>query len=203
MSAHPLLASPEAWKAEPQPDAWRLESLAGRFVELGGGADTAALTLCARLIAGAQQAGGLAAWVGLPASSFFPPDFAAAGVDLAALAVVRAADARQLWRACDTLLRSGGFALVVADIDGGIVLPFGVQTRLSGLAQHHGAALVALTRERRPEGPRSSLVSLRADTFKRRAGHDCFACGARVVKDKRGRPGWTHEELCRGTDGLC
>src|SRR5690606_1315125 len=111
--------------------------------------------------------------------------------------------AQRLWRACDTLLRSGGFVLVVADVQGDIALSFSAQTRLSGLAQHHRAALVALTRELRPEGPRSSLVSLRACTEKRRTGPDCFACEARIVKDKRRRPGWRHEELFRGTDGLC
>ena len=29
-----------------------------------------------------------------------------------------------------------------------------------------------------------------------------FACTARVLKDKRRRPGWTHREVCRGPHGL-
>lgn len=208
MAARALLT--EAWRA-PAGEAGRLaldqgwtpEQLAGRFVEAGGGAATAGLTLGARLIAQAQRAGKLVAWVGASASTFYPPDLAAAGVDLAALVVVRAPDGRGVWRACDTLLRSGGFALVLADVQGEIGVPFAAQTRLGGLAQRHNATLLALTRQARPEETRGSLVSLRAETEKRRAGHDGFLCRARVLKDKRRTPGWTHEEWCRGTDGLC
>lgn len=182
---------------------WWLEVLAGRFVEVGGGPATAGLTLCARLMAQAQRERNLAAWVGTRGSVFYPPDLSAAGVDLAALVVVRAPDVRGLWRACDTLLRSGGFKLVVADVQGEVAAPFAAQTRLGGLAQRNHATLIALTRQSRREGPRGSLVSLRAETEKRRIGHDGFLCRARVVKDKRRAPGWTHEEWCRGTDGLC
>ena len=34
-------------------------------------------------------------------------------------------------------------------------------------------------------------------------GSGAFACTARVLKDKRGGPGWRHVEVCRGPDGLC
>lgn len=182
---------------------WTLDALAGRFVEMCGGAATAGLTLCMRLVWEAQRDGKLVAWVGTGASVFYPPDVSAAGVDLRALVVVRAPDARSIWRSCDTLLRSGGFALVVADVQGELGVPFAAQTRLGGLAQHHNATLIALTRQAGPDGARGSLVSLRAETEKQRAGHDGFLCRARVVKDKRRTPGWTHEEWRRGTDSLC
>lgn len=208
MMAHALLV--ETWEAPPQRPGvvvrdrpWTLDNLAGRFVELGGGAATAGLTLSTRLIAQAQREGKQVAWVGTRASTFYPPDLAAAGVDLAALVVVRVPDARGIWRSCDTLLRSGGFALVLADVQGEIGVPFAAQTRLGGLTQRHNATLLALTRQTRPERTRGSLVSLRAETEKRRTGHDSFLCEAHMVKDKRGVPGWTHEEWCRGTDGLC
>ena len=188
---------------DPASDGWGLDSLAGRFVEIAGGAATAGLTLCARLIFEAQQTGGLAAWVGGGSASFFPPDFAACGVDLAALAMVRVKDGTKAWRACDMLLRSGGFALVVLDTNGQISLTFAAQTRLTGLAQRRHAALVALTHETRRDRMPGSMVSLRAEAEKRRTGHDCFACDVRIVKDKRRTPGWQHVEICRGTDGLC
>jgi recombination protein RecA len=146
------------------------------------------------------------AWVCERHSCFFPPDLAAAGVDVSALAVVRVEDGGRVWRACDTLLRSGGFALVVADFNGPLRLPFAAQTRLAGLAQRHNTALVTLTREveaRHSVGRKGSLVSLRAQTAKHRAGHDCFVCEACVVKDKRRPPGWMHEELCCGVEGVC
>ena len=183
--------------------SWTLGALAGRFVEMGGGPAAAGLTLCARLMVEAQRGGGLGGWVGGRGSVFHPPDLAAAGVDLGGVVVVRVDDARKVWRACDTLLRSGGFTLVVVDVQGEIGVPFAAQTRLGGLTQHHNATLIALTQAGRTEGARGSLVSLRAESDKHRAGHDSFLCVARVVKDKRGVPGWTHEEWCRGTDGLC
>ena len=37
----------------------------------------------------------------------------------------------------------------------------------------------------------------------RRFGTGAFVCTARVLKDKRGGPGWRHVEVCRGPDGLC
>lgn len=182
---------------------WGVRMLAGRFVELWGGPDGAALTVCAGLVREAQASGALAAWVDDGRSSFFPPDFAAWGVDLAALAVVRAGDAAGLWRGCDLLLRSGAFGLVVADA-GEMALPLGMQSRLAGLAQRHQSALLALTRGRAGGGAgRGSLVSLRVTADKRRAGSECFVCRIRGVKDKRRAPGWTHEEYCHGPDGLC
>ena len=36
-----------------------------------------------------------------------------------------------------------------------------------------------------------------------RFGSGAFTCTARVLKDKRGGPGWQHVEVCRGPDGLC
>jgi len=197
VAALPVATPPDQGVAQ---DTLALEGLAGRFVELSG---RAGLSMCARLVREAQQGGGLAAWVGERHEGFYPPDWAAAGVDLAALAVVRIAGGRSLWRACDMLLRSGGFSLVVADMPGGLNLPFSVQTRLGGLAQHYHGALVALTPPVRHAAARSSLVSLRAETAKHRAGHDCFVCTAQVVKDKRRAPGWIHEEFRRGTDSLC
>ena len=192
--------SPLAAKTASPVAAWSLEAVAGRFVEVAGGAG---LTVCARLVLEAQRAGGLAAWAGERGSSFFPSDFAAVGIDLGALAVVRVGESRDAWRVCDTLLRSGGFALVVLDVNAPITFPLAVQTRLTGLAKRHHAALVALTGTNRRDMPCGSLVSLRVDTEKRRAGHNCFACTASAVKDKRRVPGWAHVEMHRGTDGLC
>ena len=93
--------------------------------------------------------------------------------------------------------------MVVADAQQGLQLPFAVQTRLTGLTQRHHNTLVLLNRPNPRASLQGSLVSLRAETTKRRVGHDCFVCDVHVVKDKRRAPGWVHEEYCRGTDGLC
>ncbi|MBI4560095.1 MAG: recombinase A [Candidatus Hydrogenedentes bacterium] len=182
---------------------WSLDTLAGRLVEVSGGAATAALSASAALILQAQQRGELAAWIGGGGATFFPPDFAASGIDLEALPVVRVADAAQASKVADTLLRSGGFALVVLDLGGKAKLPLAVQTRLVGLAKKHRTALLVITRKNYRESSGGSLASLRGETEKRRAGHDCFLCELRVVKDKRRVPGWRYTEMCRGPDGLC
>ncbi len=182
---------------------WSMAGLAGRFIALDPCPEsgTAALSLLAGLIREVQTAEGYAAWIAGPQRIFFPPDFAAAGVDLAALPIVRVPDATKAARAADTLLRSGSFALIVLDGDGQ-ALPLALQTRLAGLAHQHHTALVCL-RAPGEAATRGSLVSLRCTTQKRRTGHDCFSCELRAVKDKRQTPGWTHQELRHGPDGLC
>ncbi len=182
---------------------WRIEALAGRLVEISGSAPTATLTAAASLILEAQRQGELAAWVGARDSIFFPPDFAASGIDLNGLPVIRAADEKRAWRATDALLRSGGFAVVVIDLGYRADLPLDVQTRLAGLARKHHTVLLCITRKGRQVPSLGSLVSIRAEVGKRRADFDRFSCQLRVVKDKRQGPGWGHSEVCRGPDGLC
>lgn len=182
---------------------WRIETLAGRLVEISGSAPTATLTAAASLILEAQRRGELAAWVGARDSIFFPPDFAASGIDLNGLPVIRAPDDKRAWRATDALLRSGGFAVVVIDLGYRADLPLAVQTRLAGLARKHHTVLLCITRKGRQVPSLGSLVSIRAEVGKRRADFDRFACQLRVVKDKRQGPGWGHSEVCRGPDGLC
>ncbi|MCI0650824.1 MAG: DNA recombination/repair protein RecA [Planctomycetes bacterium] len=71
------------------PARFCLAELAGRLVELAGEGASAALTLAMRLVREAQEQGEPVAWVTSDESSFYPPDAAESGVDLAALAVVR------------------------------------------------------------------------------------------------------------------
>jgi recombination protein RecA len=182
---------------------WKLDTLAGRFVELSGGLTTATLTACAGLVYQAQQGGGLALWIGGRNAAFFPPDFAAWGIDLEALPVVRVENTVQAARVADTLIRSGAVTLAVLDLGSKAKLPMPVQTRLVGLAKKYHTAVIALTRKTRNDEQGQSLVSLRGETAKQRAGHDCFLYEVHVVKDKRRSPGWDHTELCCGPDGLC
>jgi len=184
-------------------DAWDLDVVAGRLVEISGGAATGALTICAGLIAEAQQRCTVAAWINGHSPGFFPPDFAASGIDLAALPVINAGDKIKACHVADTLVRSGAFSVVALNLGVKALLPFAVQMRLVGLAKKHHTAILLLTRANRREGNGGSLVSLRAETEKRRAGHDCFLCEVRVSKDKQRGPGWNHAEMCRGTLGLC
>ncbi len=184
-------------------DAWTLRTVAGRFVaiEASKNSGSSVLSLLASLIRDTQCRGGLVAWIGSPRSIFYPPDFAAAGVDVAALPVVRTPDLEKAAKAADTLTRSGSFALIVVDWHAQ-ALSLAHQTRLAGLAHqfHTGVVCIRGKDEVRMGG---SVVSLRCVTGNKRMGHNCFSCGLRAVKDKRFSAGWGHTEMRTGVDGLC
>ena len=189
--------------AGPSPAAaWGLDTFRGRFAELSGGAATAALTLAFRLVLEAQRRAEPVAWVTHPGGTFFPPDAAAGGVDLEALAVIRVASLERAPRAAELLLRSGGFGLVVLDLGRVLQLPLSVQTRLAGLTRKHHAALIALTEKDSELPSLGPLVSLRLEAERAAKVGDRFACRARVLKDKRRGEPWSHQELCRGPSGL-
>jgi recombination protein RecA len=183
--------------------AWGLASLTGRLAEVSGSRSAASLTLVFRLVVEAQRTGDTAVWIAASGSTFFPPDAGDAGADLSALPVVWAAEAAEAGRAADLLLRSGGFGLVVLDLGAGRTLPPPALTRLAGLAQRHGAALVLITEKDPAQASLGSLVSLRVQAARVRREGDAFVCEALALKDKRHGPGWKHVEVCRGPDGLC
>jgi len=200
---HPALVR---LRAEPDPDrqeapAWTRAELAGRLCELSAGPDTAALSAAVALVHDAQLGGDPVAWVTARAATFHPPDAAAAGVDLAALVVVRARDARMAGRAADVLLRSGAYGLVVLDLGTDAAMPTPLQGRLVQLAIKHDAAVLCLT-EKAPDAPSlGSLVSLRGRVRRRRTSGG-FVCAVHALKDKRRGPGWRWQEDRRGPDGL-
>lgn len=184
-------------------DTWCCDTWAGRFVEISGASGTAALSTVAGVIFQTQQTGGLAVWIGSRDSVFFPPDFAASGIDLRALPLVHTENTKQALRIADTLLRSGGFAAVVLDLGHGARIPLAVQTRLAGLAKKHASALIALTRKKREDASLGPLISLRGEARKERAFADSFTTELHVIRDKRHRPGWGYERIFRGPAGLC
>ena len=221
-----LVASPRrGTSAAPGPAggplrSWRLAALTGRLAELSSRAGAAGLTLAFSLVLDAQRAGEPVGWLTAGDSAFFPPDAARGGVDLDALVVVRLPAAGQLPRAAEHLARSGAFGLLVLDLGGAARVPVPMQMRLLGLARQPEAAVLFLTRKRGGDASLGSLVSLRAEAEQapaagpapagedaredaRRFGIGAFTCTARVLKDKRGGPGWRHVEECRGPDGLC
>ena len=60
-----------------------------------------------------------------------------------------------------------------------------MQTRLAGLAKKHHTALICITSASEHITNLGSLVSLRGEARKVRAGFDRFQCELRAVKDKR------------------
>src|SRR5215471_4870517 len=181
---------------------WSLGQLAGRFAEISGSNATAALTLACGLVLDAQKCGEPVGWATSTESFFYPPDAAQFGIDLSALVVVRVPKADAIARAGEKLLRSGGFGLVVLDL-GRADIPTPLQSRLTGIAQHHHSALICLTEKDSKAFSLGSLVSLRVHAERKRVDKNQFACGLHVLKDKRRGPTWTYEELRHGPPGLC
>ena len=185
-----------------QPSPWSLAAIAGRFIEISTSANAASLTLAFGLVREAQKQGEPVGWVTSTGSFFYPPDAAHGGIDLAALVVIRVLHAGVIPTAGEKLLRSGGFGLIVLDLETADI-PVPLQSRLTGLAQHHHAALVCLTEKESKTFSLGSLVSLRAHAERQRSSESRFACRLRVLKDKRRGPTWSHEEFCCGPAGLC
>ncbi|MFT5042631.1 MAG: recombination protein RecA, partial [Hyphomicrobiaceae bacterium] len=181
---------------------WSLASLAGRLCELSCCGQSAVLTLATSLLRQAQHAGEPSAWVNGHQHTFFPPDLADGGIDLAALPVIHTHDSAAAARACDRLIRCGAFSLVIVDTGAHARIPPPLLTRLLGLAQKHGCALVFLTEKPDEEPSLSPLISLRLTTRRHRTSPDRFLCSLEALKDKRHGPGWTHNETFRGPAGL-
>lgn len=217
-------SAPAGMPARSAPEAGRrfvLPVLAGRFVELSGHGGSALLSAAFRLVLEAQRSGRNAAWVSLCSprerprpTPFHAPDVALSGVDLAALPVVLAPGPLEAGRAASHLLRSGAFALVVLDLVGAtsleVDLPLPLQSRLTGLAQTHGSALLALTDKPPEAGSLGSLVSLHARVERTRRytpsdggdGRARFEVALEARKDKRHGPGWVHREVFHAPAGF-
>jgi hypothetical protein len=181
---------------------WTLSEVAGRFVEISSSSSSAALTIIFGLVREAQGRKEPVGWVTSIESFFYPPDAAHGGVDLAALVVVRVSNRTSIARAGEKLLRSAGFGLIVLDL-GTADVPLPLQSRLTGLAQHHQTGLVCLTEKESKTFSLGSLVSLRAHAERKRGGDSRFSCRLHILKDKRRGPIWAREEFFCGPAGLC
>ena len=183
---------------------WGLDALRGRLVELSARGATATLTAATELVLEAQRAAEPVAWITFRNATFYPPDMADSGVDLAALVVVRIGDTTAAVRAAERLLRSGAFGLIVLDFGAGgtVEVPVAHQGRLVSLAQTHDAAVVCITEKPADAASLGSLVSLRAEAIRlttREHDHDVTV---RALKDKRRGPGWSRTIKRRGPSGF-
>jgi recombination protein RecA len=183
---------------------WGLAALRGRLVELSARGAVATLTAAIELVHEAQREGEPVAWIMGPQGSFYPPDVADSGVDLAALVVVRVPELALSSRVAERLLRSSAFGLVVIDISAEpIELPIAHQGRLVTLAQAHDTAVVCLTEKSAETASLGSLISLRAEVMRLRDPNAPeFELTMRVLKDKRRGPGFTRTRKARGPSGL-
>ncbi len=180
---------------------WGLPALRGRLVELSARGAAATLTASIDLVIEAQREGEPVAWIMGVDGSFYPPDVADSGVDLAALVVVRVPEQSASTRAAERLLRSGAFGLIVIDLGTLAEIPIAHQGRLVTLAQAHDAAVVCITEKTAESGSIGSLVSLRAEALRVRS-QSGFELTLRVLKDKRRGPGFQKTLRARGPAGF-
>jgi recombination protein RecA len=200
LQAQPM---PQAYPVPLRPHGgWRLAELAGVITELSSHGASATLTMAMRLAHEAQLASEPVAWVTVHERCFYPPDAEANGLDLSCLAIVRVPNPHDLGKAADTLVRSGGFGLIVLDLGSEARLTDRQLTRLAGLARKHQTAIVCLTAKPDDGSTLGSLVSLRAQVRRSRQRPGVFRCELVALKEKRRAPGWRHTEVCRGPAGL-
>ena len=184
-----------------QAGVWGPAELAGRLCELCAAPRQVHLTLACAIVREFQRSAEPTAWVTTSSDTFFPPDLARAGVDLAALPVVRAPDLRASVIAAERLTRSGAFGLVLLELDSGRIIPAAVLGRLGRLARQHDTALLFLTT---PGIELGSMVSLRGRGARcATTRHDRFRCRIDVIKDRRRGPGRSLDTTYRAPYGVC
>jgi recombination protein RecA len=171
--------------------------LTGRLAHFRGVGTT---TLAAVLTARMQAAGQTVAWISATEDVVYPPDLAAAGVDLRALAFVFATDALQAARAAEHLLRSRAFALLIADLEDGAGISDAAQGRLLRLARNGEAGVLCISHGDRPL--RGSMISLRGVVSRERTAGGRYRVRVRITRDKQGGPGVRSGEDCYAPTGM-
>lgn len=133
---------------------WSLAGLMGKTALLTGPARLSSALL---LVHQAQRHHHVPLWIEASESTFFAPDAARMGIDLAALPLVRLPRQEQerlLWRILRRALSSEAFSLIV--VDG--ALPDRRQAeRLARTAAEHGTALLLLAPFHPGQAPRTKL----------------------------------------------
>ena len=181
---------------------WRPVELAGRLCELAADPHGVHLTLACALIRSFQQAAEPAAWVTASRATFFPPDAAHCGVDLAALPVITVPGPEPVLGVAERLTRCGAFGLIVLELGAHLAVPAAILGRLARLARRHDTALLCLTTPE-PEVTLGSLVALRGRGFRTATRHPgSFHCGIRVLKDRRRGPGRSLAVTCHAPYGM-
>ncbi len=162
-----------------------------RLIEVSGRHACARTTTAVACVIEAQARGDLVAWVQPKDGALFPPDLAAAGVDLDSLIAIHVplhAGPFALVRAAEWLARSGAFGLTVIDLTD--ALPPGSssnwQGRLQGLLRRRDGRILLLTSNAYEEPSLGPLIGLRIEPRRGPLRDDQFEVHARVLKDKVG-----------------
>lgn len=179
---------PAPQASAPAGTAWQGSALAGRIVELSG--STGRTSTAVSMLLAKQREGESVVWIEPTDGPLYPPDLAAAGVDLDALVIVRVPTKEGpegLCRVAEWLVRSGGFGLLVMDLMGRTPAAHNPwQTRLSGLLRRHDAQLCVLSDSAAAAPSLGALVALRLEPTRQRDEDGSFVLSQRVLKNKLG-----------------
>lgn len=178
----------------------------GRLIELTGGPDAAPTSAAVQILLLSQREGDPVAWIQPRGGTLYPPDLAAAGLELACMLVVHVphdAGSVGLAKAAELVLRTGAFGAVALDLTHAPP-PRGDAWlgRLASLAREHDSRCLLL-------GPADAsaslgpLVSLRLRPRRRRIRPGCYAVETDVLKDKSGwMPSLEGPSRWRGPEGM-
>ena len=162
-----------------------------RLTEISGRHACARTSTAVSCVIRAQSRFELVAWVQPKHGALFPPDLAAAGVDLDSFIVVhipRHAGPFGLVRAAEWIARSGAFGLTVIDLSD--ALPPGSasnwQGRLQGVLRQYDGRILLLTSNERDEPSSGPLIGLRIEPHRNSHLAGTFEVRPRVLKDKIG-----------------
>ena len=191
---------PKAIAEASEGGTWAEHVPVGRLSELTGGGAVSRTTLAMSLIAKAQGEGESCAWVqSTHGADLFAPDLEQAGVQLESLPIVRVpALMREVLKAAELLLRSGGFGVVVVDLSTASArVPMAALARLQGLAREHQARVVFLT----PDAVEAlgSPVSVRVRPQRARASAG-FVIEPNLLRDKAGVGGFDPQAFAAPPD---
>lgn len=187
-------------KKAPGGGSWRFDNLVGILAEISEQTPSGAVSFAVEIIAEAQSRNEPVAWVAGAGSIFFPPDLQQCGIDLSAVAVIRAGGETNSLTAAEWLLRSKAFGLVIVDLEGPGTTTDASLGRIQKLAERGQAAVVFLTRKLRQDPSLGSRISLRGCVC--RSGAGPLHVDIHTVKDKRSNSSSRQSRQYHGPSGM-
>jgi hypothetical protein len=187
-------------RASPGGGSWKLENLTGILAEVSEETACGAVSFVTEIVLEAQDRNEPVAWVAGVSSIWYPPDLSDRGVDLSAVAVIRASGEEESLTAAEWLVRSGALGLVIVDADGEWKASDASLGRIQKLAERSQCAVVFLTRKRPHEPSLGSRISLRGCIG--RDGLQPFHISITTVKDKRSNSSSRQNRQYDGPSGM-
>lgn len=142
----------------------------GRITELSGRCSVGRTALAAQVVAAATRRGETVAWID-PTDRLEPESLTGAGTQLGRVLWVRPLTPPDALRAADLLLRTGGFGLIVLDLD--VVAPprtVGAWSRLRQAVEQARSVLLVWSNVRLVNGSAALVLELSAECVRWRCG---------------------------------